>query len=87
MPPKYCVDCVFYRGGSNLYSFCSGPHVPTNVGTGEKLMRLPNARLSGGEGLLRDVGPCGEKEARHWQPLKPPSTPRRWWNPWRKLDV
>lgn len=67
---KLCKDCHYFVKGSpvrGIHHGCCGPHIAPSVITGEQYMRLPGARYSRGEGLLPEVGPCGESEATHWK--------------------
>jgi hypothetical protein len=68
---KFCKDCVHYVEPSGIYGpWCKGPHVPHSVVFGNRLMALPEARYSGGEGLDRSVAKCGELEANHFQEVE-----------------
>jgi hypothetical protein len=82
---KLCKDCKFFGRDEYGRTYCIGaPHLYPDVVDGEAVMELPGARYSGGDGLRRDIQPCGETEARHWTPKAQPA--RRRWFAWMVLS-
>lgn len=71
MTTKFCKDCKWFKYPSRyeaVQGWCTGPHVAVSIVTGERLMSLPGARYSGGDGLAFRAKPCRE-EGNHWEPV------------------
>jgi hypothetical protein len=65
---KLCKDCKWFLPAfARFTAQCTGPHVAMDVVYGKRVMRLPEARYSGGDGLESGAKPCGEQEAFHFE--------------------